>query len=695
MRVLVLLSLMIGLITGCFMPAPRQGDRLAGLAAATLAYGPAAAGRNAIASYSATDRSPFGSVRLIIHWPMGPGRDLRGYHAQLIPDSTAKIKIEVKAAGQTVASDEVARQAGVATVSVTIPVRAYSNMSVHAQAERAAGDVIAVGNAAGVNVGRGRRTQVPLVMTSLYIPIVTGFNFNAGAPGATIVMSGANLAVTWAATGSVFFPSVDGASVSAQILQLATDSIQFLVPPSAAVGRVEVKVDGVPSYSNAVFWPLTGLAIDAPRASWDSDDDPSRRKVLFGDVLTFTATNSWQLQPGRVAEEFGNPPIPIWAQSNVAAGSIAPGEGQSKAFSAGESTANTDVRATLGRAESQAIRTFVAPIGNAIDAGAALPAARSAMGSAIIGDYLYVLGGDEAGGIVKKVERSAIAANGLLGAFGNSPGGNLTRERYQIVGQVLVIGNYLYVFGGRDPEGSGIPTVERSLIAANGDLGPFSAAKDIFGADLVVSTTRFDAGCVRVGKYVYLLGGGSILTFTDTIERAPILTAQGDLGPFENYSGTSRLTFANSGLRAHAFNGKVFVIGGTTQISTSPVIQAATITTSEGDLGNFANAANMVLARQNHYLLSVGTDILAISGAPGNGVPYGAIERIAVGADGTPNPLGDSLQMATARWQMSSEIARGYLFTIGGRGANGRLSSIERAAVPTGGATGDAKVAVR
>jgi hypothetical protein len=105
-------------------------------------------------------------------------------------------------------------------------------------------------------------------------------------------------------------------------------------------------------------------------------------------------------------------------------------------------------------------------------------------------------------------------------------------------------GAHLYVVGGIDSTRQVRDDVERAPVSMFGELGPFAPTEQYFGpaaADLrrpnPMTTPRHGHALVRVGRWLYALGGASADTFTDpattpvpalaTVERARILGQEG------------------------------------------------------------------------------------------------------------------------------------------------------------------------
>lgn len=136
----------------------------------------------------------------------------------------------------------------------------------------------------------------------------------------------------------------------------------------------------------------------------------------------------------------------------------------------------------------------------------------------VTGNYLYVLGGKNAGGsTVNSVERAPIYVDGTLGAFETVVSAFLTEGRAFHAGGL--IGNKLYVVGGTDGTDARMISVEAATVT-NGAVGTFSL---VDGVDMTV--TREKAAGMFLGKYFYLFGGYTTGGALKTIERAEMTPA--------------------------------------------------------------------------------------------------------------------------------------------------------------------------
>lgn len=167
-------------------------------------------------------------------------------------------------------------------------------------------------------------------------------------------------------------------------------------------------------------------------------------------------------------------------------------------------------------------------------AGVTLNVPRKKAAAVVLGNYLYVVGGDtgtsnDAG--IATIERAPIHADGTLGAF-TLQTGELTGPR--LYHACAVLGGKLYVIGGQNNDGSSNGTVEAAPINADGTLGTFATV-----AGVTLAHARGEFATALVGPYLYAFCGwssnGAIL---NTIERAPV-GPDGSLGTFSACTGTT------------------------------------------------------------------------------------------------------------------------------------------------------------
>ena len=651
------------------------------------------------AGAAATPMPAYGTLRLVIRWPSGPGRDLAGYHVQLIPDSTAKLVVTLAdSSGTVLATTAVLRSAGQATASVSMLVQAQSNLGVSVQAFASGAGAptgpIAQGAAAGVNIVRSQDTIVPLTMTSLFVPTIATMSEDAGPIGDQVALSGQNLAPAWAAPPIVEF-SGNAASVSATVTSTATGGLVVLVPSGAVTGPVQVIADGVPSTSTALYWVASALALGAPAPpAWEPSPPPASLIAVCDEALTFQASPTWVLPAGTTAATFGTPPQPAWQPVTGAAGAFQSAEGNTDSFIAGDSEGTSSVHASLGSLMSAAESVITQQTGLFFPSSASLTGLDRIAATTVQipypgGGWLY----DISGALDASIERASFDASGSLGSFSSYPAASLTVQREGAFAQA--IGDFLYVGGGDTgggqlggSPGTPLQSIERASIdRTTGDLGPFSTMN---APNLVdAHDNGFSAA---IGPWLYVGGGGDSSGVPGAaVERAAILDAEGDLGPF---AVAGSLASATSMACSAIVGSQLFIVGGidvsssaTTAVESAPIDAA-------GNLGAFALAGTtLAQAAADPGCVAIGSYLYVIGGLTGpvsSTTPaLATVQRAAILANGSLGPFSIVPQVALATPRsgfLASQAIGDWFYVIGGAGTDGlSLQSIEQLALPVGG----------
>jgi hypothetical protein len=337
-----------------------------------------------------------------------------------------------------------------------------------------------------------------------------------------------------------------------------------------------------------------------------------------------------------------------------------------------------------------------------------------------VGNWVYVMGGGggtapESGNGLASVERAPINSDGTLGTFADA-GVTLTINRWYH--RSIVIGDYVYVFGGDSgPYCSPIAqkSIERAQIKPNGDLGPFQ------DAGVTTVTTRVDSAVVVNGSFVYVIGGSS----TIGVEVAAI-HPDGTLGSFSDAGGGWAPASILNGHTAHVIGNTLYVIGGhgSTAIQTATFKSDGTLnnfapitpTLPDGDksgftthlIGNYLYAfgggyeylcgaatiakpsftvkrvelastgaldtnwsmpATALKTGRTPRVIAAGPNVYAVGGQPSGSAE---VESAPLQSDGTLGTFSTTaLALTTARGSYSTVVAGDLLYVLGGsNGAN-------------------------
>jgi N-acetylneuraminic acid mutarotase len=167
---------------------------------------------------------------------------------------------------------------------------------------------------------------------------------------------------------------------------------------------------------------------------------------------------------------------------------------------------------------SQAVyRAVTAESGDAFEAWEALahiplPEARSGAGAANVGDFLYVVGGEHAGGVATELFRLGLDSEGEPAGEGDAvEGWAITRgaaagqslPQPRVDASVFSANQGIYVVGGRDASGAVVGSTFWAIPnATTGDIGEWSAS-----AETDLPEGRADAAAAVAGSFAFLVGG--------------------------------------------------------------------------------------------------------------------------------------------------------------------------------------------
>jgi len=243
---------------------------------------------------------------------------------------------------------------------------------------------------------------------------------------------------------------------------------------------------------------------------------------------------------------------------------------------------------------------------------------RATHGVAIYNGYIYAVGGS-CGYLcwMSSVEYAPINANGTLGTWSTTSSMNTSREYFN----VAIYNGYLYAVGGGNVSGSSgyWNTVEYVRINADGTLGTWSYTSSL-------NTPRIGHGVVAYNNYLYSIGGSKSASYILSGEYAPI-NADGTIGI---WSYTSSLNTTRSELGVAMYNGYIYAAGGACEESgcRNDSVEYAPIN-ANGTVGTWSYTSSLNTARNsvnatayNGYLYIVGgTD----NAGPLNSVEYSPI----------------------------------------------------------------------
>jgi hypothetical protein len=273
--------------------------------------------------------------------------------------------------------------------------------------------------------------------------------------------------------------------------------------------------------------------------------------------------------------------------------------------------------------------TFEGTLGGFVDEIAALTSTKDGVMVAQIGDFVHVLGGRANASVFRnEIDSAQIPNTATLGTFG--PGGSLTTAR--AFGGIAMIGDNLYVLGGNNTGGN-LTTVDTLLVPQDGRLGvTLDLAQNGAGQNLTVASAGRRGQCtVVIRDKLYQIGGGIGPSDAPTgqIDRCQIKTKQ----LVDDCTPVAGITLPTARKDVHcAVIGNSLLVIGSDQTGTNGgiIVEQSQIDPNTGDLGPFSPQSMLTLnmGRKNHVLTHAGNSLFVIGGEAIGGLNSMSIERM-------------------------------------------------------------------
>jgi hypothetical protein len=274
--------------------------------------------------------------------------------------------------------------------------------------------------------------------------------------------------------------------------------------------------------------------------------------------------------------------------------------------------------------------------------GLTLKEPRKLAAPAVIGEYLYILGGEDAGQAGKtSVERARLDDDGAVTSIELTA---LTLGAARFDARAVVAGDNLYVAGGWGSAGSD-QSVERAAVSADGTVGGFVPHTQALPAN-----QQSNAGVIVGAKY-YLLGGS--IAGTTTISSGAV-----SLSAFGPFAADNALTIPRTSGVAVLLNDAVYLLEGHNSAMT-PLGADRVPIDAGGVLRTELSAAKAGLVANTGVLVVVGNVVRVLGNAP-------QVAAISVhGPDGLGAFAAGGASM-TVQASGAVIVAGNYLHMIGG-----------------------------
>jgi hypothetical protein len=203
-------------------------------------------------------------------------------------------------------------------------------------------------------------------------------------------------------------------------------------------------------------------------------------------------------------------------------------------------------------------------VGTWVQSSNSLPSVIDGSAAVVANGYVYMIGGNSAGGPVATVYNAKLNADGSIGAWTNLTGTPLPAVTN--LATAVAANGYVYVMGGANGSGTPLSAVYSAQLNTGGTIGSWTT---LSGTPL--PQTLYSATSVVTNGYVYVMGG----THTSGASLSTVYYAQlqsgGNLGAWN--TSTNTLLNPRMGATSVTANGYIYVIagssdGGTTYVGT-------------------------------------------------------------------------------------------------------------------------------
>jgi hypothetical protein len=341
------------------------------------------------------------------------------------------------------------------------------------------------------------------------------------------------------------------------------------------------------------------------------------------------------------------------------------------------------VSISLGNCTSQLSSVEYAPINSDGTVGTwalttSFTTSRQNFATVAYNGYLYIMGGSTS---LNDVQYAPIYANGALGSWSATT--TFTTARFGLA--ATASNGYLYLAGGCSSTASNCGSslmndVQYAKIDPAGVTGPYATN----ASTLSTSGGQWSAATVAYGGYMYILGGINTQSVNATVSTVYYAKINGN-GSLGSWSLTTAFNGARSGLAAAAYNGYMYITGGThttSDTSCSPTaslyctdVQKAAIN-SDGTLGAWASAGSnySAIGRANLGAVAYDGHLYVMGGDYGNNSSVSAETDVGqIQSDGTVTGWTTTGNLVNQTSEFAIAQEGPYVYILGGRIGSGSL----------------------
>jgi hypothetical protein len=546
-----------------------------------------------------------------------------------------------------------------------------------------------------LEIGRSRFSQAVI---GPFVYLIGGnVTFGPGSSGPTTTVSRSTLNADGTISPFTNVPSVALISKRDDAAAIVVGSTLYVIGGigDTMLGSVErATIDATGNLSTFVTLPATGtdaVALTQPRYGFSTAVVGNYLYVIGGttQVGIERSLERATISPTGTLGTFSAVPTTGAGSSQLAVGRSAASAVviRNKLYVLGGTTASGDT-ASVDVADINpdgSLSTFVT-LPSSGSGAVGLTSPRESASAIAIGHQVFVIGGSSNNAVVPTVEAATVDTTGALGAFTAS---STTLGSARAAAGTLLVGNRLYLLGGNTGGlDSDVPSIEYSSVDASGAIATFTALPTTGTGAYTLPAPRMGYSVVTLGSYVYLIGGYET-NVVATVLRATV-QSDGTLSPFTQLPTTGAnavvLTAPRQDMALASTGNWLYVIGGDTG-GTDPLktVERAAIN-PDGTISSFSlvSGVNLVNQRRSFTAAIVGGLLYVIGGQMGGSNAYtvlNSLESASINADGSITTFGNAGTMTSARDNHRTAILGNYLYAIGGGSTNG---SVERAPISSG-----------
>lgn len=241
-----------------------------------------------------------------------------------------------------------------------------------------------------------------------------------------------------------------------------------------------------------------------------------------------------------------------------------------------------------------------------------------------------------------------------------------------------IYGGFLYAYGGNDGTNAitsgGFSPINNG---GNGMLSSWGTAANTF------SNARSYFGSAAYNGYLYVMGGYDSSGLYSDVQYAKISSD----GSSSSWNTTSSLPTTRDFFSAIAYNGYMYVVGGTGPSGTLSDVQYAKINT-DGTLGSWSTTSSLVTAVVGYGEVVHNGFIYILGGGNGAGSYYATVQYAQINADGSLGSWQTTTSFTNGRNYLGAIAYNGRVYILGGWNGSTDYNDVQYASFNTDGSLG-------